>query len=116
MNLVMYIFINKDLKLSGGKACAQAGHAVVYSMEISYQDFVKHWKEDFAQTKIVLEAKNEDHIKEIAKCLGEKGVLTKEVHDLGRTEVEAGALTALAVEIVDKETNGEFFKQFSLYK
>lgn len=60
MNVMkMYIFVNNDLKMDKGKACAQVGHAVQYITEeiISGGNLTDSYKRYMECKKILLEQK-----------------------------------------------------------
>ena len=115
MKYVMYIFVNKSLGMSAGKMAVQVGHAVVYALDISTLDVVHEWRNNM-QIKVVLEAKDETELKQIESELGNVGILTREVHDAGLTEIAPDSFTALAVQIVDKEKHKETFREYKTYK
>lgn len=125
----MYIFVNTDLKMDKGKACAQVGHAVQYIMEEIYdfrmkaeQNPTKYlytnspwdryllWKEDFGSAKVTLKATTEQllELKEMPEA--------RYVIDEGRTQIPKGSLTVVAFfpNYVSSDALA-FAKKFSLY-
>jgi len=114
MEPVMYIFLNKGIKMSKGKVAVQAAHAAVLSYQISKEDAKKKWNEN-NYTKIMLEALNEKHIEKISEYLQQNYIKTTYVYDIGRTEVKPNTLTALGIEIIDEEHQKEKLKVFKLY-
>lgn len=97
--LVMYIFVNKDLKMSSGKMCSQVGHVVqlivediirnayeVYPVSENYINYEK-WKKNC--TKIVLKA-TEEQLIELIKLKNSKYVI-----DDGQTQVKPNSLTCV---------------------
>ena len=113
----MYIFINKGLGMSPGKMAAQAAHAAVEAFVISDVDKAKAWRlPEMHYTKLVMEARNEKHLDTIQKYLGDRGIKTARIIDEGLTELAPHQVTALGVEVVDKEEIGDTFVSFKLYK
>ena len=105
------IVFRSDLKLSKGKASAQAGHAAVSAAEEA-RNHRKEWFEGWlreGQCKIAVKVKNE---KELVKLEGEAkelGLPNALIVDRGLTEIPAGTVTCLGigpapVERVDKIT------------
>lgn len=115
-NPVMYIFVNKGLSMSPGKLAAQTAHAACNAMRISNEDLVKDWYEFGFYTKIILEARDEQHIKNIERYLFERNINTEIIIDEGRTEIPQHSVTALGCEIIDKNINGKIFQEFGLFK
>lgn len=120
-DMKMYIFVNTDLKMDKGKACAQVGHAVQYVIEEIFELFLKSldypggpwdrylsWKEDFGSAKVTLKATTEQllELKENPEA--------RYVIDEGRTQIPKGSLTVVAFP-PNYISNMEFTKKFSLY-
>lgn len=114
----MYIFLNKGLHLSTGKASAQASHAAVEAYRISKPELIKKWYKGGHYTKLVMEAADAENMKTIERYLNERGVKTKLIIDEGLTEISPHQITALGCEIVDKDVadTEEIFSTFRLYK
>lgn len=125
----MYIFVNTDLKMDKGKACAQVGHAVQYIIEEIFDLRLKsidnptkyiyqndpwirylQWKENFGSAKVTLKATTEQllELKENPEA--------RYVIDEGRTQIPKDSLTVVAFfpNYVSSDTL-EFTKKFSLY-
>jgi PTH2 family peptidyl-tRNA hydrolase len=109
----MAIVIRRDLKISCGKAAAQAGHAAVECVMLALEeDKWRRWLEQWlaeGQKKIVLAAEGVEHLYELHKKAKELDLPTAVVVDAGLTEVPPGTSTALCVgpapdELVDKVT------------
>lgn len=115
-NPVMYIFINKGLNMSPGKMAAQACHAACLAQRGSKPEMIDDWYKFGFYTKLVMQADNEEHIKTIERYLNERSINTFIVIDEGRTEIRKHSVTALGVEIVDKNIQGPIFQEFDLYK
>lgn len=115
---VMYIFLNKGLGMSLGKAAAQAGHAAIEGYILSDKKLLKDWYSGGHYTKLVMQARDEGHLKTIQKYLEDRGFKTSLIIDEGMTEIDAHQATALGVEVVDKEDKHteDTFSTFDLYR
>lgn len=134
MNPVMYVFLNKGLGMSTGKAAAQASHAAVLVVEDYYQPkagdggprlavtaketLYREWMDSGHYTKLVLEIEDSVQMHTVQEYLKARGYKTYLVIDEGRTENTAFKPTAMAVEIVDKDElrTAGVFGEFKLYK
>jgi len=102
------IVLRDDLKLSKGKAAAQAAHASLLSCERAPVRDRKRWKEQ-GQKKVVLKVQSLEElyaVKDDAKKLRLPCAL---VEDAGLTEIPPGTVTALGIgparaEEIDKVT------------
>lgn len=109
--LIMYILVNEDLKMSVGKTSAQVAHSIVNYME-TYQGFslrvnwIKYcnWKEQ-GQKKIVLKAPQ--------KLLEELEGEYWSVRDNGLTEIPPNSLTVVCLGVNTRE---EFLKSIPKLK
>lgn len=102
MRPVMYIFANRGLGMSPGKLAAQVAHAAVEAFRISDKDLVDAWYVGKHHTKLVMEARDTEHLLSIERYLNERGFQTTLIIDEGRTEIPPHTPTALGIEIVDK--------------
>lgn len=118
MKPVLYLFINKGLEMSPGKIAAQASHAAVEAFRISKSEMVDAWYLGNHYTKLVLEARDAEHMTTIERYLNDRGFKTALIIDEGRTEIAPHSITALGVEIVDKsdEHTKETFGDFVSFK
>lgn len=123
----MYIFLNRGLGMSTGKAAAQSAHAAVEAYIKSQQNqrlgedgrvLLEEWRLGLHYTKIVLEARDEAHLRNIERYLTDRWFDSALIIDEGRTEIEPMSVTALGVEIVDKDDphTKATFEHFELYK
>lgn len=114
----MYIFINRGLGMSSGKIAAQSGHAAVEAYRISGLDAVHDWYRGGHYTKLVMLARDEQHIQNIQDYLTARGFKSSMIIDEGLTEVDRHVKTALGVEIVDRDNEDvrATFSSFELYK
>ncbi|XP_040380384.1 probable peptidyl-tRNA hydrolase 2 isoform X2 [Oryza brachyantha] len=95
--LKMVLVVRQDLKMGTGKIASQCAHAAtgLYAeLMASNRGLLRQW-EQFGQAKIVLTCKNQQEmLKETAE---HRGIPTFVVADAGRTQVQAGSKTVLAV-------------------
>jgi PTH2 family peptidyl-tRNA hydrolase len=118
---VMYILANQSLNMSHGKIAAQVAHAAVRSA-VSDLDYVRlhNWL-DNGETKIVLAARDAEHMLTAETYINNRGYKTYTVIDEGRTEIPPLSKTAMAVQLVDKsdphvQTTFETFKTYKAPK
>lgn len=118
MKPVMYIFINKGLGMSPGKMAAQAAHAAVEAYRLSHPDILASWYQGGHYTKLVMEARDAEHLRAIKDYIDARGFDTALIIDEGRTEIAPHSVTALGVEVVDKddEHTAQTFGDFKTYR
>jgi PTH2 family peptidyl-tRNA hydrolase len=93
------IVFRSDIKLSKGKAAAQAGHAAVSAAE----DARRHRKEWFegwfreGQCKIAVKVPNEKALSELEKLAKELGLPCAMIVDRGLTEIPPDTVTCLGI-------------------
>ena len=114
MNNVMYLIVNTGLNMGRGKIAGQVGHGVVLSMEISDCKNVIDWRLKNNQTKIVLSVEDNSVLEDISKKLYEKNIKSVYVVDCGKTEIQEGSISVLAVEITDKDKLSPILKDYKL--
>lgn len=114
----MYIFANRGLGMSSGKLSAQVAHGAVEAFRISNIEMLQAWYSGGHYTKLVMLARDEQHIENIETYLHARGIKTVLIIDEGVTEVDAHVKTALGVEIVDKSDPHilKTFECFELYR
>lgn len=115
---VIYIFLNKELNMTVGKASAQAAHAAAMSVINSPQESVSRWEDAVHRTVIVLEARNNEHLKNISEYLEQRRLHVLKIIDEGANEVDPHTWTALATQILEKENEHveQTFSTFKLYR
>lgn len=93
------IILRKDLKMTKGKAAAQASHAAVAaavkSLRNSPTKFNNWW--NGGQMKIVLAVDSEEELNEIENKLRRTGVIISKINDAGRTQLPPNTSTALGI-------------------
>jgi peptidyl-tRNA hydrolase len=116
-NPTLYIFINKSLNMSSGKVASQAAHAAAMSMARNHIEDNDLWIHSIHKTIIVLEARDEMHLRNIKDYLAERTVESGFIIDEGANEVEHLTITALATHFMDKNAAADkLFSGFKLYK
>ena len=106
-NYKMIIMVRKDIQMSVGKIAAQVGHAVLGAYKQSLKlkpDIVDNWEKISGQAKIVLGVDNKEMLLDLQQKARNMGLITCEIHDAGRTQVEPNTLTCCAIgpDIVEK--------------
>jgi PTH2 family peptidyl-tRNA hydrolase len=93
------IVFRSDLKLSKGKAAAQAGHAAVSAAEEA-RKHRKNWWEAWlneGQCKVVLKVKSEKELLALEKQAKEMALPCALIIDRGLTEIPPGTITCLGI-------------------
>ncbi|MFA6041759.1 MAG: aminoacyl-tRNA hydrolase [Methylophilus sp.] len=118
MKTAMYIFINKGLGMSAGKVGSQAAHAAVEAFRISKVDKLADWYKGKHYMKLVMQARDGEHLQNIQDYLSARGFKSEMIIDEGLTEIDSIVKTALGVEVVDKEDphTEATFGSFELYR
>jgi peptidyl-tRNA hydrolase, PTH2 family len=99
VDLKMVMLVRQDLNMSKGKIAAQCGHAALGAYKLCRRlqpEYVKAW-EFRAQAKITLKVDDEATMDRIAAAAREAGLACVVIEDAGRTEVEPGTRTVLAI-------------------
>lgn len=101
---VIYVFLNKSLHMSVGKAAAQAAHAAILAASVcSVTQDRADWLEAAHRYMIVLEARDEEHIRNIKEYLLERKIKGWNIVDEGANEIDPHTITAYATQILDKD-------------
>lgn len=119
---VMYILVNKDLKMKAGKIASQCCHSACKVVQIQedphesdggYLEYLA-WK-THNYGKIILKA-DQKTLEECIKKYSDKNqrIWCEPTFDLGRTQIEAGSLTTVAFTPMLKESAPEFIKHLKL--
>lgn len=118
MKPVMYIIANRGLNMSPGKLSAQVAHAAVEAYRLSDRKLIDAWYEGGHHTKIVLGVDDEDALQNAVIYIRERGFDCKPIIDEGRTEIRPFTMTAVGVEIVNKDNPhvAATFESFRTYK
>ena len=102
------LVIREDLKLSKGKAAAQAAHDSILSYELAAMQDRKNWKEQ-GQKKVVLKVNSLDELYYLKYGAEKHNLPVAIVEDAGLTEIPPGTVTAIGIgpassELIDKVT------------
>ena len=104
------IIVRSDVDMGKGKMATQVAHASMGASMITSKDVLKKWNASGAK-KIVLKISSEGELKGIQDFARREGLPSFLVKDAGKTQLESGTVTALAVgpgkeEKIDKITGG----------
>ncbi len=118
--VVQYLLIRADLKLAKGKAIAQAGHGVQLAIRAveraGDEASTRHLEwEGGSYTKIALKVNDQADLDQIAGRLAQDGVIHAKAIDEGRTAVEPGTTTVLALQPLPKSIARKYVGAFLLY-
>ena len=93
------IVLRSDLKMSCGKAAAQACHASITASEEARKAHPSWWRAWMkeGQRKIVLRVDSEDELLEKEREAKEAGIPSALISDMGLTELPPGTITALGI-------------------
>jgi PTH2 family peptidyl-tRNA hydrolase len=98
-SVAMVLLIRQDLKMRRGKMGAQFGHGSLgafLKVAKHYPPLGMAWAEGNSIKKFFY-VPNQDEMERIEELARERGYLTKIIADAGRTQIEAGSLTVLAI-------------------
>ena len=90
------ILIRQDLNLPKGKMAAQAAHAAVQAVLNGEKPQIKEWR-DTGMKKIVLKVADENELIRFLQNAKDAGLTTALITDAGRTIVEPGTRTCIAI-------------------
>jgi len=95
----MVLVVREDLKMGKGKIASQCSHATLmaYKRGLKVTPRVIQAWESLGQPKVVLKAPNIEEIEKLIKVAKDEGVITSVVQDAGRTQVNPGSITVLAI-------------------
>lgn len=102
------IVIRKDIDMSIGKIISQACHASLEAYKLSSPYFKQHWKK-FGYKKVILKVFNLNELLKIYQEAKRIGLPCAIIKDAGKTQVEKGTITCVAIgphysEKIDKVT------------
>merc|ERR1719507_758589 len=95
----MVLVVRQDLKMGKGKACAQCAHAAVAAYKkarSSRPEILRRWERE-GQRKVAVKTESEDDLLTIMATARSLGLVTAIIQDAGRTQIEAGSRTVVAV-------------------
>lgn len=85
-----------DIGMGQGKLAAQVAHASLKAYEYADEDVKRRWKAE-GQQKVVVKASGERELYQIAEEAKARGLPSAVIEDAGRTQLEPGTPTAVAV-------------------
>jgi PTH2 family peptidyl-tRNA hydrolase len=85
-----------DIGMGQGKLAAQVAHASLNAYEFADDRAVRQWKQQ-GQTKVVVKVNSERELYQVAEEAKQRGLPTGLVEDAGRTQLESGTPTAVAI-------------------
>ena len=96
------VCVRKDIAMSPGKIASQVAHACLQlatnlDLDPKRKSLVRNWQQQSNEKIVVLECHSLDAMKSIQSKASEFGVWSAPIADAGRTEVEPGTITCLAV-------------------
>lgn len=102
------IILRRDLKLSAGKAAAQASHASVEAYKKADEESRNEW-ESIGQKKVVLRVESEKELLDIFMQAKRGKLPCALIKDAGHTQIAPGTITAVSIGpaedmIIDKLT------------
>jgi len=113
----MVLCVRMDLKMTPGKIAAQCCHATlgVYKYTMRHcKENAKVW-EKTGQAKITLKIPDEQAILELAEQAKQAKLPHYTVIDAGRTQIESGSRTVLAIGPAPIDEVDKLTKKFKLY-
>lgn len=96
----IYVIINKELGMSAGKVASQAAQGAAATIANHYPEDIALWAGAFNKGIIVLEARNEAHLRNIKDYLRQRDINSEFVIDEGVNEVPAHSITALSTQMM----------------
>jgi len=90
------IIVRNDLKLPKGKLASQAAHASVEAVLKGDKELIREWRNE-GMPKIVLKIDDEKSILRLNQMAKDFGIITALITDAGKTVVEPGTITCLAL-------------------
>lgn len=111
--MIQKILVRQDLKLPKGKLASQVAHASVEAVIRSDKDKVSKWRKE-GMPKIVLKVKDQKELQNYNQLAKDSGLVTALITDAGKTTVEPGTITALAIGPDEDEKINKITKNLKL--
>ena len=108
------IVARTDIGMGQGKLAAQVAHASLSAYEETGTKARKRWKGE-GQKKVVLKGSGESELFELAEKARAEGLPSAIIRDAGRTQLDTGTVTALAVGPADDDLIDKVTGHLSLY-
>lgn len=90
------IILRRDLKLSAGKAAAQASHASVEAYKKADEESRNEWESE-GQKKVVLRVESEKELLDIFMQAKREKLPCALIKDAGHTQIMPGTITAVSI-------------------
>ena len=90
------IVIRTDLKMGKGKIASQVAHASVDGVSKSSKSKVDGWRAG-GMKKVILKVSSEEEIFSLYEAAKRGKLVAAVIRDAGRTQIESGSVTALAI-------------------
>ncbi|GKT26951.1 Peptidyl-tRNA hydrolase, PTH2 like protein [Aduncisulcus paluster] len=115
----MVLLVRRDLKMSKGKAAAQCSHATLGAClaaidKPKYRSEFKTWH-TMGQTKVTLSCPTLVEMEEIEEKAEKLGLNCCAIIDAGRTQIEPGSKTVLAIGPASIDSIDDLTSHFKLY-
>lgn len=104
--------VRKDLKMGMGKVIGQTNHALMGLYQHSKNKDLDFWS---TCAKIVLKIDNEEELYKLRTEAAKAGIISYLVHDAGRTQIESGSATVLAIGPAKKKDLDKVVGNLKLY-
>ncbi len=96
MQYKQVILVRKDLKMSKGKMSAQCSHASTEAVLRSHKDDISKWRSQ-GMKKAVLKVEDKKELMKYKMRAEDAGLVVSLITDAGKTELEPGTVTCLAI-------------------
>jgi PTH2 family peptidyl-tRNA hydrolase len=90
------ILVRDDLKMPKGKMAAQVSHASVEACFKTDKRLLSEWQGNGAK-KVILKVENDKELIKYRRHASDAGLVTALIKDAGRTVLEPGTITCLAI-------------------
>jgi peptidyl-tRNA hydrolase, PTH2 family len=90
------ILVRDDLKLSKGKMAAQVSHASVEAVLKSEKEIVKLWRNE-GMKKVILKVSDKKELLKYKLLAKDNNLVAALITDAGKTHIEPGTMTCLAL-------------------
>ncbi|KAI3658019.1 hypothetical protein MP638_000576 [Amoeboaphelidium occidentale] len=95
-DMKMVLVIRTDLDMTKGKVAAQCCHACLAAYRHSQKDKLRIWG-SAGQAKITLKCNSEEELLSLHRDATKNGLVARYIQDAGRTQIDPGTITVLAI-------------------
>ena len=113
----MVLAVRVDLKMGKGKIAAQCSHAAVSAYKkakANCNEMLRHWEVEEGSRKIAVKVKDEEELLTVYAIAKSLGLVTAIIQDAGRTQIDPGSKTVVAVGPGPEDLIDQVTKQFPL--